>query len=126
MPERRTYRPVDAFEMTDDGTVYVKSSRDRIPIEYVPAVENCRTCGGRGSIPGFWLGTVKACPACRSRSAPFQATAGAVREIGRRSMQERVARALIERHDFSGDYAHEVAADVLATLNYDETSGPAR
>ena len=36
---RRTYRNVDAFEMTDDGTVYVKASSDRIPVEYVAQAE---------------------------------------------------------------------------------------
>ena len=28
------------------------------------AASSCRTCGGRGSVPGFWYGTVKTCPAC--------------------------------------------------------------
>ena len=28
----------------------------------------CSTCRGRGVIPGFWLGTVKTCPACHGRT----------------------------------------------------------
>lgn len=27
----------------------------------------CRLCGGVGAIEGFWLGTVKTCPACHGR-----------------------------------------------------------
>jgi hypothetical protein len=29
--------------------------------------EACMTCSGAGSIPGFFLGTLKTCPACHGR-----------------------------------------------------------
>lgn len=29
--------------------------------------QECVTCNGAGSIPGFWLGTRKTCPACHGR-----------------------------------------------------------
>ena len=30
-------------------------------------VERCAVCGGSGAIAGFWLGTVKTCPACHGK-----------------------------------------------------------
>jgi DnaJ-class molecular chaperone len=30
-------------------------------------LRTCWTCGGYGSVPGFWIGTRKKCPACNGR-----------------------------------------------------------
>ena len=40
---------------------------DRCVIRPGAGETTCRTCGGRGAVPGFWLGTIKTCPACHGR-----------------------------------------------------------